>query len=83
MRTASAHTTGAHASPLWPRRTYSRSIDPGVRFLVFTGRILDWLEAHPGDGWQARWRATGADQGKETVSQEFLATISEIPSATV
>lgn len=25
--------------------------------------ILSWLEQHPGDGWQERWLAAGADQG--------------------
>lgn len=25
--------------------------------------ILDWLLSHPGDGWQQRWIAAGADQG--------------------
>src|SRR5262249_3428252 len=28
-------------------------------------RILAWLQEHPGEGWQERWLAAGADQGTE------------------
>jgi integrase len=28
-------------------------------------RILAWLQGHPGEGWQERWLAAGADQGTE------------------
>ncbi|MEU1276313.1 hypothetical protein [Streptomyces sp. NPDC005799] len=60
------------ASPLWPRRKYRGCVDPGVRLLGFTGRILDWLECHAGDGWQARWHAADADQSKEIVHAGVL-----------
>ncbi|MDQ0958314.1 hypothetical protein QFZ66_002192 [Streptomyces sp. B4I13] len=60
------------ASPLWPSRKYRGCIDPGVRLLGFTGRILDRLGSHPGDGWQARWHAAGADQSKEIVHAGVL-----------
>ncbi|MFB7053405.1 hypothetical protein ACFCXT_09765 [Streptomyces vinaceus] len=55
------------ASPLWPTRKYRRCLDPGIRILDYTGRILDWLETHPGDGWQARWHTADADRDKEVV----------------
>jgi hypothetical protein len=28
-------------------------------------RMLDWLEAQPGQTWQERWKATGADSGNQ------------------
>jgi hypothetical protein len=40
------------ALPSWSRNGRLR----GVR------RILAWLQEHPGDGWQERWLAAGADQ---------------------
>jgi integrase len=32
-------------------------------------RILDWLLAHPGDGWQARWIASGAEADLDWLSR--------------
>lgn len=31
-------------------------------YLRAIAAILDWLQQHPGDGWQARWLAAGADR---------------------
>ncbi len=53
--------------PAWPQRTYSRGVAPGARRLAGAAKILDWLLTHPGEGWQARWRAADADRGKEWV----------------
>jgi hypothetical protein len=36
------------------------------RRLVGGGLVLDWLEGFPGDSWQQRWRASGADEAGES-----------------
>ncbi|MFD9951394.1 tyrosine-type recombinase/integrase [[Kitasatospora] papulosa] len=54
-------------SPLWPQRTYSRGTWPGTIRLAGAAKILDWLLTFPEDGWQGRWLAAGADQGKELI----------------
>ncbi|WP_369198950.1 hypothetical protein [Streptomyces djakartensis] len=54
-------------SPLWPQRTYSRGMWPGTIRLAGAAKILDWLLTFPEDGWQGRWLAAGADQGKELI----------------
>lgn len=41
------------------------------RRLVGVGLVLDWLEAFPGDSWQQRWRAAGADDA----GQRWMDTI--------
>ncbi|NEW75222.1 hypothetical protein [Streptomyces rhizosphaericus] len=40
--------------------------------LLNAAKILDWLAAHPGGGWQERWRAADADSGKEFVLAAVL-----------
>ena len=30
--------------------------------------VLEWLMTHPGDGWQHRWRASGADDGTQWIN---------------
>lgn len=32
-------------------------------------RILEWLQRHPGVGWQERWQAAGADRGTEWLDE--------------
>jgi hypothetical protein len=39
------------------------------RPLYGTAKVLDWLLAHPGSGWQDRWVASGADRGVAWVRQ--------------
>ncbi|WP_327047113.1 site-specific integrase [Microbispora sp. NBC_01189] len=60
------------ASPVWPPRTCKVGRDRGHRRLRNAEKILDWLLAHPGDGWQARWRSSGADHSKEIVLAALL-----------
>ena len=43
--------------PDWPAATVHRT-----RRLRGAGTILDWLNAHPGEGWQDRWTVSGADR---------------------
>ncbi|WP_239311020.1 MULTISPECIES: site-specific integrase [unclassified Frankia] len=50
--------------PFW---TGSRADLNGSR-LRGARRILGWLAAHPGDGWQQRWLASGADDGPGWIS---------------
>jgi site-specific recombinase XerD len=45
------------AMPIWTTRPYSRL----RQRLNGAERVLDWLAAHPGPGWQARWLTAGAD----------------------
>ena len=43
--------------PDWPAATVHRT-----RRLRGAATILDWLLAHPGEGWQDRWTVSGADR---------------------
>ena len=43
--------------PDWPSATVHRT-----RRLRGAATILDWLLAHPGEGWQDRWTVSGADR---------------------
>ena len=52
--------------PDWPSATVHRT-----RRLKGAGTILDWLNAHPGEGWQDRWTVSGAD--RDTSWIEMLA----------
>jgi integrase len=52
--------------PDWPAVTVHRT-----RRLKGAGTILDWLNAHPGEGWQDRWTVSGAD--RDTSWIEMLA----------
>lgn len=49
--------------PNWPAQ------NPGKRARITSGahRILQWLSTHPGDGWQDRWLASGADKGVDWI----------------
>ncbi|WP_234432677.1 tyrosine-type recombinase/integrase [Streptomyces sp. MUSC 125] len=60
------------ASPLWPPGETKASRDRANKRLANAAKILDWLEKHPGHGWQERWRAAGADRGKEVVLTAVL-----------
>lgn len=59
-------------SPLWPRRSRRTGPDPALARLAWCGEVLDWLLSFPGEGWQARWRASGADAGKRVVIDAVL-----------
>jgi hypothetical protein len=43
--------------------------DHETRPIKGAGTILDWLLTHPGNGWQERWIAAGADAGLDWLSQ--------------
>jgi site-specific recombinase XerC len=53
------------ALPFWPEE------GDGKRGLRRRGavKILNWLQSFPGDGWQERWRNSGADEGMEWISE--------------
>ncbi|GGR32250.1 hypothetical protein [Streptomyces aurantiogriseus] len=59
-------------SPSWPSRDSKADRDRGHMRLLNAAKILDWLADHPGDGWQERWRAAGADSGKAFVLAAVL-----------
>lgn len=42
--------------------------------------ILDWLHCQPGDGWQDRWLASGADQGLDWVDTLIVGDGSRSPA---
>jgi hypothetical protein len=68
---------GFESLPTWavtpdPRKTYQ--ID-GAR------TILEWLQTHPGDGWQDRWIAAGADTGTEWIARLVEADASTLSDA--
>jgi len=44
--------------PDWPAGARHRTMQ-----LSGAAAILDWLLAHPGEGWQDRWTVSGADRG--------------------
>lgn len=46
------------------------------------GVVLDWLETVPGEGWQARWQASGADQeGKGWIDELVAGQADRSPDA--
>lgn len=50
--------------PIWASTT-----DPRKRYQIDGARtILEWLHTFPGDGWQRRWVAAGADDGTEWIT---------------
>ncbi|MGW5564471.1 tyrosine-type recombinase/integrase [Streptomyces tendae] len=61
-------------SPVWPAQDYSNGRVLGRNRLIGAGQVLDWLLTHPGDGWQARLRAAGADRGKDWIEQLLART---------
>ncbi len=46
----------------------------GRNRVIGAGQVLDGLLTHPGDGWQARWRAADADRGKDWIEQLLART---------
>ena len=53
------------ALPVWPQ------VGMRARYLRIAGagRVLDWLLGYPGDGWQDRWVAAGADEDRDRIDQ--------------
>lgn len=53
-----------HVLQLLPRLTTWPAADSSQSrsWVRGAGMVLEWLESRPGAGWQARWRASGADQ---------------------
>jgi hypothetical protein len=45
--------------PNWPGAGHRARVNAGAR------AVLGWLDSQPGDGWQARWVASGADRGTD------------------
>ena len=54
--------------PVWRRENPAARSDHRRR-VRGTQVVLDWLLRHPGDGWQERWLASGADDGTNWISQ--------------
>lgn len=52
------------ALPNWPDK---KQFGHRARVNEGTRAILEWLNRHPGEGWQDRWIASGADQGLDWV----------------
>lgn len=46
-------------------------LDPIVRFTPFVGEFLSWLDRQPGESYQDKWLASGAD----TAGREWLAEV--------
>ncbi len=59
--------------PAWSSRP------PNAQRLRGARRILDWLSGFPGDGWQARWLLSGADNGTGWI-EEAAAGTGDIPA---
>ena len=57
----------------------SRSPGRNAQRLRGARRILDWLSEFPGDGWQARWLLSGADNGTGWI-EEAAAGTGDIPA---
>jgi site-specific recombinase XerD len=51
--------------PIWTEAQGSRS----TYHIDGAATILDWLSVHPGEGWQQRWIAAGADEGSEWIAR--------------
>lgn len=51
--------------PVWSSRSPGRN----AQRLRGARRILDWLSEFPGDGWQARWLLSGADNGSDWIEE--------------
>lgn len=45
--------------------------------------VLEWLETVPGEGWQSRWRASGADENDTEWLDALVARLGERSSAVV
>jgi integrase len=52
----------------WPSPSTKRSRARATQWRRGASRILDWLATYPGDGWQQRWLAAGADTSTEWIS---------------
>ncbi len=61
--------------PAWSSRPPGRN----AQRLRGARRILDWLSGFPGDGWQARWLLSGADNGTGWI-EEAAAGTGDIPA---
>jgi integrase len=61
--------------PAWSSRPPGRN----AQRLRGARRILDWLSGFPGDGWQARWLLSGADNGTGWI-EEAAAGTRDIPA---
>lgn len=53
--------------PVWPSGEHQEAL----RYLTRRGVrvVLNWLAEHPGDGWQQRWRSSGAGDGMGWVDE--------------
>lgn len=56
--------------PVWSSRSAGRK----AQRLHGARRILDWLSEFPGDGWQARWLLSGADNGTGWIEEAAAGT---------
>lgn len=79
FRTPELPTPVIERPAVWPEASLPRQdllsrvemLEAGVtpkerrRRLVGVGLVVDWLEGFPGDSWQQRWRAAGADEAGE------------------
>jgi len=61
--------------PVWSSRSPGRN----AQRQRGAERILDWLSEFPGDGWQARWLLSGADNGTGWI-EEAAAGTGDIPA---
>lgn len=52
---------------VWPALTGKRP--RGTTQLRAARHVLEWLRAHPGEGWQQRWQNSGADTGLDWLEQ--------------
>lgn len=50
--------------PNWPGR---KNFGHRARISEGSRAILEWLDSQPGDGWQDRWLASGADRGLDWI----------------
>jgi integrase len=61
------------ALPVWPVRP--DQYGARSRRLAGTRAVLEWIQKHPGAGWQQRWKNSGADAGMQWIDDwVFTAT---------
>jgi site-specific recombinase XerD len=58
--------------PVWPSSDHH-----GDRLQRLNGArmVLEWLHAHPGNGWQERWVAAGCDEGSGWIDRAIVADL--------